>query len=47
MIDDHMSVTRETITAVKSVEATVRTVVDTVRNLETTVQNVVGERKNA
>lgn len=33
MIDDHMSVTRETISAVKSVEATVRQLQETVQNL--------------
>jgi hypothetical protein len=46
MIDDHMSVTRETITAVKSVEATVRSVVDTVRRLESTVSShLISENK--
>jgi hypothetical protein len=47
MIDDHMSVTRETITAVKSIEATVRAVVDTVRGLEATVQALTAEKKHA
>lgn len=36
MIDDHMSVTRETISAVKSVEATVR-------ELQSTVQGMMGK----
>jgi phage shock protein A len=40
LIDDHMAVTRETVGAVKSLDATVRGVDATVRNVEATVREL-------
>jgi hypothetical protein len=45
LIDDHITVTRETVSAVRNLDATVRSVEVTVRELQSVVQEIADEKE--